>query len=184
MKLNDAVLKIMAVDGVEYSTMREFNQALLRSKSLSMDVYVNTKLVCSGRATVLVDNHWMIASTTAQLSFTDPVQVQAIVARVRQGETVIYESVTTDCGTIITSNDVLASFYVCLGTSSPNNELTKRVPDTKFAPRAVDRIPDTVFDDIETEINALTDVTIDDSDEDGTGGTEDAGTGTGEDSGD
>lgn len=160
MKLNDAVLLSKTIDGVECSTMREFIPRLKRSRSLSMDVYVNTKLVCSGPATVRTDSHWIIASTTAQLSFVNSVPVQSIVARIRQGETVLFESVTP-CDTIIPSDDTLASFNVCLGNDSPYNDLAKRVPDSKFIPRIIDRIHDVDFETMEAQtINPVSDVTV------------------------
>jgi hypothetical protein len=180
MKLEDAVRTSMTIDDVECSTVREFNERLEKAKRLSMMVYINSKLVCSGIVSVRSDNNWIIASTDCQMSFAESVSVESVIVRIMQGDERLFESVTTNCNTIIPSDDTLATFYVCLGSSSPYNELAKRVPESKFTPMSVDRISDTNFDDIEIEINNV-DVIVDNGDDDGSG---DAGTGSGEDSDD
>lgn len=179
MKLEDAVRTSMTIDGVECSTVSEFNAKLEKAKHLSMMVYINSKLVCSGSAVVRSDNNWLIASADCQTSFKESVSVESVVIRIMQGAEKLFESVTTNCSTIIPANDTFATFYVCLGNSSPYNELTKRVPESRFTPVSVNRIPDTGFDDIKVVINNDVDVVVDDGDDSG-----DAGAGMGEDSGD
>ena len=147
MKLNDAVIQSMKLDGVEYSTIREFVSKLEKAKRLSMSVYVNTKLVCSTPVLLRSDNHWLIASTNCIVSFTKSVHVESIVVHIKQDSTILFESITVNCNTIIPANDSLASFHVCLVNDSPYNELEKRVPESTFTPMTVDRIPDTNFDD-------------------------------------
>lgn len=183
MKLEDAVRTSMIIDGVECSTVREFNEKLEKAKRLSMMVYINSKLVCSGPASVRSDNNWIIASTDCQVSFKESVSVESVIVRIMQGDNQLFESVTTNCSMIIPSDDTLATFYVCLGSNSPYNELAKRVPESRFTPISVNRIPDTNFDDIEIEINKDADITVDNESDD-SGDTGDAGAGTGEDSGD
>ena len=161
MKLNDAVIQSMKLDGVEYSTIREFVSKLEKAKRLSMSVYVNTKLVCSSPALLRSDNHWLIASTDCLVSFTKSVHVESIVVRIKQDDVVLFESNTVNCNTIIPANDSLASFHVCLVNDSPYNDLEKRVPESTFTPMTVDRIPDTNFDDITSQVNDGTDVTVD-----------------------
>ena len=128
MKLNDAVIQSMKLDGVEYSTIREFVSKLEKAKRLSMSVYVNTKLVCSSPVLLRSDNHWLIASTNCIVSFTKSVHVESIVVHIKQDSTILFESITVNCNTIIPANDSLASFHVCLVNDSPYNELEKRVP--------------------------------------------------------
>ena len=164
MKLNDAVIQSMKLDGVEYSTIREFVSKLEKAKRLSMSVYVNTKLVCSSPALLRSDNHWLIASTDCLVSFTESVHVKSIVVRIKQDDVVLFESNTVNCNTIIPANDSLASFHVCLVNDSPYNDLEKRVPESTFTPMAVDRIPDTNFEDITSQINDVTNVTVDGDD--------------------
>ena len=159
MKLNDAVIQSMKLDGVEYSTIREFVSKLEKAKRLSMSVYVNTKLVCSSPALLRSDNHWLIASTDCLVSFTESVHVKSIVVRIKQDDVVLF-----NCNTIIPANDSLASFHVCLVNDSPYNDLEKRVPESTFTPMAVDRIPDTNFEDITSQINDVTNVTVDGDD--------------------
>ena len=161
MKLNDAVIQSMKLDSVEYSTIREFVSKLEKAKRLSMSVYVNTKLVCSSPALLRSDNHWLIASTDCLVSFTKSVHVESIVVRIKQDDVVLFESNTVNCNTIIPANDSLASFHVCLVNDSPYNDLEKRVPESTFTPMTVDRIPDTNFDDITSQVNDGTDVTVD-----------------------
>ena len=161
MKLNDAVIQSMKLDSVEYSTIREFVSKLEKAKRLSMSVYVNTKLVCSSPALLRSDNHWLIASTDCLVSFTKSVHVESIVVRIKQDSTILFESNTVNCNTIIPANDSLASFHVCLVNDSPYNDLEKRVPESTFTPMTVDRIPDTNFDDITSQVNDGTDVTVD-----------------------
>ena len=160
MKLNDAVIQSMRLDGVEYSTIREFVSKLEKAKRLSMNVYVNTKLVCSNQVLLRSDNNWLIASTNCLVSFTKSVHVKSIVVRIKQDDVVLFESITANCNTIIPANDSLASFHVCLVNDSPYNDLEKRVPESTFTPMAVDRIPDTNFEDI-VSLNDGTDVTVD-----------------------
>ena len=160
MKLNDAVIQSMKLDGVEYSTIREFVSKLEKAKRLSMSVYVNTKLVCSSPVLLRSDNNWLIASTNCLVSFTKSVHVKSIVVRIKQDDVVLFESITANCNTIIPANDSLASFHVCLVNDSPYNDLEKRVPESTFTPMAVDRIPDTNFEDI-VSLNDGTDVTVD-----------------------
>ena len=162
MKLEDAVRKSMTIDGVECSSVREFISKLEKAKNLSMVVYVNTKLVCSGPALLRSDNNWIIASADCQMSFKESVSVDSIRVYIKQGSTELFESVTTNCNTIIPANDTLATFYVCLGNDAPYNELVKRVPESRFTPISVNRIPDTSFDDITSTLNDGADVTIDD----------------------
>lgn len=164
MKLNDAVIQSMKLDGVEYSTIREFVSKLEKAKRLSMSVYVNEKLVCSNPVLLRSDNHWLIASTNCLVSFTKSVHVKYIVVRIKQDDVVLFESNTVNCNTIIPANDSLASFHVCLVNDSPYNELEKRVPESTFTPMTVDRIPDTNFEDIKSQINDGTDVTVDGDD--------------------
>ena len=164
MKLNDAVIQSMKLDGVEYSTIREFVSKLEKAKRLSMSVYVNTTLVCSSPALLRSDNHWLIASTDCLVSFTESVHVKSIVVRIKQDSTILFESNTVNCNTIIPANDSLASFHVCLVNDSPYNDLEKRVPESTFTPMAVDRMPDTNFDDITSQINDVTNVTVDGDD--------------------
>lgn len=164
MKLNDAVIQSMKLDGVEYSTIREFVSKLEKAKRLSMSVYVNEKLVCSSPVLLRSDNHWLIASTNCIVSFTKSVHVKYIVVRIKQDSTILFESITVNCNTIIPANDSLASFHVCLVNDSPYNELEKRVPESTFTPMTVDRIPDTNFEDIKSKINDGTDVTVDGDD--------------------
>lgn len=183
MKLEDAVRTSMIIDDVECSTVREFNERLEKAKRLSMMVYINSKLVCSGPALVRSDNNWLIASTECQMSFKESVSVESVIVRVMQGNEQLFESVTTNCNTIIPSDDTLATFYVCLGSNSPYNELVKHVPESRFTPASVNRIPDINFDDIEIEINKDADIIVDDESDDN-GDTVDAGAGTDEDSGD
>ena len=161
MKLNDAVIQSMKLDGVEYSTIREFVSKLEKAKRLSMSVYVNARLVCSSPALLRSDNHWLIASTDCLVSFTKSVHVESIVVRIKQDDVVLFESITVNCNTIIPANDSLASFHVCLVNDSPYNDLEKRVPESTFTPMTVDRIPDTNFDDITPQVNDGTDVTVD-----------------------
>ena len=161
MKLNDAVIQSMKLDGVEYSTIREFVSKLEKAKRLSMSVYVNEKLVCSNPVLLRSDNHWLIASTNCIVSFTKSVHVKFIVVRIKQDSTILFESNTVNCNTIIPANDSLASFHVCLVNDSPYNELEKRVPESTFTPMTVDRIPDTNFEDITSIINDGIDVTAD-----------------------
>lgn len=163
MKLNDAVIQSMKLDGVEYSTIREFVSKLEKAKRLSMSVYVNTKLVCSNPVLLRSDNNWLIASTNCLVSFTKSVHVKSIVVRIKQDDAVLFESITANCNTIIPANDSLASFHVCLVNDSPYNDLEKRVPESTFTPMAVDRIPDTNFEDI-VSLNDGTDVTVDGDD--------------------
>lgn len=167
MKLNDAVIQSMKLDGVEYSTIREFVSKLEKAKRLSMSVYVNTKLVCSNPVLLRSDNHWLIASTNCIVSFTKSVHVESIVVHIKQDSTILFESITVNCNTIIPANDSLASFHVCLVNDSPYNELEKRVPESTFTPMTVDRIPDTNFDDIKSQINDVVNVTIDDDHQSG-----------------
>ena len=170
MKLEDAVRTGMTIDGVECSTVKEFNERLEKAKSISMMVYVNSKLVCSGPASVRSDNNWIIASTDCQMSFKQSVSVESVIVRIMQGNSQLFESVTTNCSTIISSDDTLATFYVCLGSNSPYNELAKRVPESKFTPISVNRIQDTEFDDIEIEINGDVNVIVDDGGDTGDAG--------------
>lgn len=160
MKLNDAIIQSMKLDGVEYSTIREFVSKLEKAKRLSMSVYVNEKLVCSSPVLLRSDNHWLIASTNCLVSFTKSVHVKFIVVRIKQDDVVLFESNTVNCNTIIPANDSLASFHVCLVNDSPYNELEKRVPESTFTPMTVDRIPDTNFEDIKSQLNDGTDVTV------------------------
>lgn len=164
MKLNDAVIQSMKLDGVEYSTIREFVSKLEKAKRLSMSVYVNTKLVCSSQVLLRSDNHWLIASTNCLVSFTKSVHVKSIVVRIKQDDVVLFESITVNCNTIIPANDSFASFHVCLVNDSPYNDLEKRVPETTFTPMTVDRIPDTNFEDITSQINDVVNVTVDGDD--------------------
>lgn len=164
MKLNDAVIQSMKLDGVEYSTIREFVSKLEKAKRLSMSVYVNTKLVCSSPVLLRSDNHWLIASTNCVVSFTKSVHVESIVVHIKQDSTILFESITVNCNTIIPANDSLASFHVCLVNDSPYNELEKRVPESTFTPMTVDRIPDTNFEDIKSQINDVFNVTVDNDD--------------------
>lgn len=164
MKLNDAVIQSMKLDGVEYSTIREFVSKLEKAKRLSMSVYVNTKLVCSSPVLLRSDNHWLIASTNCLVSFTKSVHVKSIVVRIKQDDVVLFESITVNCNTIIPANDSFASFHVCLVNDSPYNDLEKRVPETTFTPMTVDRIPDTNFEDITSQINDVVNVTVDGDD--------------------
>lgn len=152
MKLNDAILLRKVIDGVECSSMREFVSKLVKAKDLSMKVYVNTKLVCSGPATLSIDNHWVIASTNAQMAYTDSVPVESIVARVMQNDVVLFESITP-CGTIIPMNDTAAMFHVCLVNDSPYNELSKRVPDSSFRSKLTAKLPPVDFNEIDVTIN-------------------------------
>ena len=161
MKLNDAIIQSMKLDGVEYSTIREFVSKLEKAKRLSMSVYVNTKLVCSSPALLRSDNNWLIASTNCLVSFTKSVHVKSIVVRIKQDDVVLFESNTVNCNTIIPANDSLASFHVCLVNDSPYNDLEKRVPESTFTPMTVDRMPDTNFEDITSQVNDGTDVTFD-----------------------
>lgn len=163
MILNDAVIQSMKLDGVEYSTIREFVSKLEKAKRLSMSVYVNTKLVCSNPVLLRSDNHWIIASTNCLVSFTKSVHVESIVVRIKQDSTILFESNTVNCNTIIPANDSLASFHVCLVNDSPYNDLEKRVPESTFTPMTVDRIPDTNFEDI-VSLNDGADVTVDGDD--------------------
>lgn len=163
MKLNDAVIQSMKLDGVEYSTIREFVSKLEKAKRLSMSVYVNTKLLCSSPVLLRSDNNWLIASTNCLVSFTKSVHVESIVVRIKQDDVVLFESNTVNCNTIIPANDSLASFHVCLVNDSPYNDLEKRVPESTFTPMTVDRMPDTNFDDIKS-INDGTDITVDGDD--------------------
>lgn len=167
MKLNDAVIQSMKLDGVEYSTIREFVSKLEKAKRLSMSVYVNTKLVCSSPVLLRSDNHWLIASTNCVVSFTKSVHVESIVVHIKQDSTILFESITVNCNTIIPANDSLASFHVCLVNDSPYNELEKRVPESTFTPMTVDRIPDTNFEDIKSQINDVFNVTVDDDNQSG-----------------
>lgn len=164
MKLNDAVIQSMKLDGVEYSTIREFVSKLEKAKRLSMSVYVNTKLVCSSPVLLRSDNHWLIASTNCIVSFTKSVHVESIVVHIKQDSTILFESITVNCNTIIPANDSLASFHVCLVNDSPYNELEKRVPESTFTPMTVDRIPDTNFEDITSQLNDVVNVTVDGDD--------------------
>ena len=164
MKLNDAVIQSMKLDGVEYSTIRELVSKLEKAKRLSMSVYVNTKLVCSSQVLLRSDNNWLIASTNCLVSFTKSVHVESIVVRIKQDDVVLFESNTVNCNTIIPANDSLASFHVCLVNDSPYNDLEKRVPESTFTPMEVDRIPDTNFEDITSQINDVTNVTVDGDD--------------------
>ena len=164
MKLNDAIIQSMKLDGVEYSTIREFVSKLEKAKRLSMSVYVNTKLICSSPVLLRSDNHWLIASTNCIVSFTKSVHVESIVVHIKQDSTILFESITVNCNTIIPANDSLASFHVCLVNDSPYNELEKRVPESTFTPMTVDRIPDTNFEDIKSQLNDGTDVTVDGDD--------------------
>ena len=152
MKLNDAILLRKVIDVVECSSMREFVSKLVKAKDLSMKVYVNTKLVCSGPATLSIDNHWVIASTNAQMAYVDPVPVESIVARVMQDDVVLFESVTP-CGTIIPMNDTAAMFHVCLVNDSPYNELSKRVPDSSFRSKFTAKLQPIDFNEIDVTIN-------------------------------
>ena len=161
MKLNDAVIQSMKLDGIEYSTIREFVSKLEKAKRLSMSVYVNTKLVCSSPVLLRSDNHWLIASTNCLVSFTKSVHVESIVVRIKQDSTILFESNTVNCNTIIPANDSLASFHVCLVNDSPYNDLEKRVPESTFTPMTVDRMPDTNFEDITSQLNNVTNLTID-----------------------
>lgn len=166
MKLNDAILLRKVIDGVECSSMREFVSKLVKAKDLSMKVYVNTKLVCSGTATLSIDNHWVIASTNTQMAYIDSVPVESIVARVMQGDVVLFESITP-CGTIIPMNDTAAVFHVCLVNDSPYNDLSKRVPDSSFRSKFTAKLPSVDFDDITSTLNDSTDVTVDPIDDGG-----------------
>ena len=167
MKLNDAVIQSMKLDGVEYSTIREFVSKLEKAKRLSMSVYVNTKLVCSTPVLLRSDNHWLIASTNCIVSFTKSVHVESIVVHIKQDSTILFESITVNCNTIIPANDSLASFHVCLVNDSPYNDLEKRVPESTFTPMTVDRIPDTNFEDIKSQLNDVVSVTVDDDNQSG-----------------
>ena len=80
----------MKLDGIEYSTIREFVSKLEKAKRLSMSVYVNERLVCSSPALLRSDNHWLIASTDCLVSFTESVHVKFIVVRIKQEDVVLF----------------------------------------------------------------------------------------------
>lgn len=164
MKLEDAVRKSMTIDGVECSSVREFISKLEKANNLSMTVYVNAKLVCSGPVLLRSDNNWIIASADCRLSFKESVSIESIRVYIKQGSTELFESLTTNCNTIIPANDTLATFYMCLGNDAPYNELAKRVPESRFTPISVNRIPDTSFADIKPTLNDDADVTVDGDD--------------------
>jgi hypothetical protein len=120
MILNDATLLSKNIDGVECSTMREFVSKLVKAKDLSMKVYVNLKLVCAGPACLNIDNNWIIASTNALVSYTNAVTTDSIIVKIMQGDVELFESVTP-CNVIIPAKDTVATFYVCLTSSTPYN---------------------------------------------------------------
>jgi len=152
MILNDATLLSKNIDGVECSTMREFISKLVKAKDLSMKVYVNLKLVCAGPACLNIDNNWIIASINALVSYTDTVTTESIVVKIMQGDVELFESVTP-CNAIIPAKDTVATFYVCLASSTPYNELSKRVPHSVFRSRPIAKLTSVDFDKITADLN-------------------------------
>jgi len=157
MILNDATLLSKTVDGVECATMREFISKLVKAKDLSMKVFVNSKLVCAGTACLNIDNNWIIASTNALVSYTDTVTTESIVVKIMQGDVELFESVTT-CNEIIPAKDAVATFYVCLVSSTPYNELSKRVPHSVFRSRPIAKLKPVDFNKIKAGLNPGGDV--------------------------
>lgn len=165
MILNDATLLSKNIDGVECSTMREFVSKLVKANDLSMKVYVNSKLVCAGPACLNIDNNWIIASTNALVSYTNTVIAESIVVKIMQGNVELFESVTP-CSVIIPAKDAVATFYVCLASSTPYNELSKKVPHSVFRSRHIAKLTPVDFDKITTSLNPSGDIVIDDPDDD------------------
>lgn len=163
MILNDATLLSKNIDGVECSTMREFISKLVKAKDLSMKVYVNSILVCAGPACLNIDNNWVIASTNALVSYTDTVITDSIIVRIMQGDVTLFESVTP-CNVIIPAKDTVATFYVCLTSNTPYNELSKRVPHSVFRSRPITKLTPVEFDKITTGLNPGGGVIVDDGD--------------------
>lgn len=147
MKLNDAKLLNRVIDGVECSTIKEFIYRLKESKNLLMKIYINTKLVCSGSPMLRSDNEWIIASINSQFSLNSTLSVESIVARITQGDTILFESVTP-CNTIVSENDTVASFHMCLINDSPYNELKKNVPDSRLVSKLTDKLTPLEFDSL------------------------------------
>ena len=163
MILNDATLLSKNIDGVECSTMREFISKLVKAKDLSMKVYVNSILVCAGPACLNIDNNWVIASTNALVSYTDTVITDSIIVRIMQGDVTLFESVTP-CNVIIPAKDTVATFYVCLTSNTPYNELLKRVPHSVFRSRPIAKLTPVEFDKITAGLNPGGGVIVDDGD--------------------
>ena len=163
MILNDATLLSKNIDGVECSTMREFISKLVKAKDLSMKVYVNSILVCAGPACLNIDNNWVIASTNALVSYTDTVITDSIIVRIMQGDVTLFESVTP-CNVIIPAKDTVATFYVCLTSNTPYNELSKRVPHSVFRSRPIAKLTPVEFDKITAGLNPGSGVIVDDGD--------------------
>lgn len=163
MILNDATLLSKNIDGVECSTMREFISKLVKAKDLSMKVYVNLKLVCAGPACLNIDNNWIIASTNALVSYTDTITTESIVVKIMQGDVELFESVTP-CNAIIPAKDTVATFYVCLTSSTPYNELSKRVPHSVFRSRPIAKLTSVDFDKITAGLNPSGGIIVDDGD--------------------
>jgi len=163
MILNDATLLSKNIDGVECSTMREFVSKLVKAKDLSMKVYVNLKLVCAGPACLNIDNNWIIASTNALVSYTNAVTTDSIIVKIMQGDVELFESVTP-CNVIIPAKDTVATFYVCLTSSTPYNELSKRVPHSVFRSRPITKLTSVDFDKITASLNPSGSVIVDDGD--------------------
>ncbi len=152
MILNDATLLSKKIDGVECSTMREFVSKLVKTEDLSMKVYINSKLICAGPACLNVDNNWIIASITVLVSYTDTVITDSIIVRIMQGDVTLFESVTP-CNAIIPAKDTVATFYVCLTSNTPYNELSKRVPHSVFRSRPIAKLTPVEFDKITDGLN-------------------------------
>lgn len=161
MILNDATLLSKNIDGVECSTMREFVSKLVKAKDLSMKVFVNSKLVCAGPACLNIDNNWIIASTNALVSYTDTVITDSIIVKIMQGDVELFESVTP-CNAIIPAKDAVATFYVCLTSNTPYNELSKRVPHSVFRSRPIAKLTPVEFDKITAGLNPGGDIIVDD----------------------
>lgn len=135
MKLNDAEIVNKTLNGISYSSMKEFIPALLNTKNLVAYFYVNTRLISSRPVQLTIDNDWIIASTQAQFALSKSEPVDSFIVQVKQPNSndIILESVTP-VSEIIPDGDVNTNLYFCVTNVSPYNTLRKRIPDSRFSP--------------------------------------------------
>jgi hypothetical protein len=148
MKLNDAEIVNKILNGIQYSSMKEFIPALLNTKNLVAYFYVNTSLISSRSVQLTIDNDWIIASTQMQFALSKSESVESFIVQIKQpnSNVVILESITP-VSEIIPDGDVNTNLYFCVTNASPYNTLRKQIPDSRFSPLGTSKYKQIILDD-------------------------------------
>lgn len=135
MRLNNAIIMNMELNGQSVVHTKEFIYGLRSAKDLVADVYLNTNLLFTCKPVIKEENCWLIVYVDGRFALSEEKTIESVLIRVHQSgsDVVILESLTA-ISDIISEGDIDADLNFAVISTTPYSTMKCNLPESRFKP--------------------------------------------------